>query len=78
MLRPVFSIILLTLAWGLAPLHAQTKERPIEGKPDALRDLSMSLETLARRAPRSTVCARARTLLSFRSLWQRLAHRACG
>ncbi len=47
--RSAFSVILLILASGLWSLDAQTKERPAEGKPpDALRDLSTSLETLAR------------------------------
>src|SRR5437773_1949999 len=55
MRRPVFSVILLILASGLWPLDAQTKERPAEVKPDALRDLSTSLETLAQRAGNAVV-----------------------
>ena len=54
--RSAFSVILLILASGLWSLDAQTKERPAEGKPpDALRDLSTSLETLARRAGNAVV-----------------------
>ena len=56
MQRSVFSVILLALASGLFPLDAQTKEGPTEAKPpDALRDLSLSLETLARRAGNAVV-----------------------